>query len=193
MYRLVFNNHVQLQQKLQTSLCLFLCSRLEGVCWWRRQSSLRHNCWRQRQVSLWQLMCSTYTPAPYSVFSVQAPLYCLHEGKKEWISILVRVLSSVCVCAANGHVLWGQIGIQCIPKVSKLSHFHPWCEQVLPGCEYDVVIFVSHCCHHGCLKLWMSQGFRPILPFINVEICISTSYFFFLLAILLFHFFLLFP
>lgn len=61
MQRLVFNNHMQLQQKLQTSLYLFLFSCVEGVCWWRRQSSLWRNRWRQRQVSLRQLPCSIYT------------------------------------------------------------------------------------------------------------------------------------
>lgn len=28
-----------------------------------------------------------------------------------------------------------RIWLQCIPKVSKLSHLHPGCEQVLSGCE----------------------------------------------------------
>lgn len=68
------NLSVEHRQSL-TPLCLFLCSRVEGVCGRRRQSSLRPNRWRQRQVSVRRLMCSINTPAPCCMLSVEAPVF----------------------------------------------------------------------------------------------------------------------
>lgn len=60
------------------------------------------------------------------------------EGKWNVMNKDSGLCSSHCVCVCYVCVQWTcavRIWLQCIPKVSKPSHLHPGCEQVLSGCE----------------------------------------------------------
>lgn len=127
-----------------------LCSHFEGMCWWSCQSSLQHNCWRQRQVSLWQLMWPTYPPAPGCVFSSEAPLYCQCLRKNEilWISFFVCSLPAVC--------------FQCVCQMDlcckDLALVHPWSVKAF---TFTPRAWAS------CVRLWMWR--------VNVRVALLPS------------------
>lgn len=108
------------------------------MCWWSCQSSLQHNCWRQRQVSLWQLMWPTYSPAPFCVFSTEAPVYCQCLRKTEifWISFLVWALPAVCFLCVR------QTDLCC----KDLASVHPW--------SVKAFTFAPRA-WASCVRLWM--------------------------------------
>lgn len=161
------------------------------MCWWSCQSSLQHNCWRQRQVSMWQLMWPTYPPTPCCVFSTEAPLYfqCLRKNEILWKSILVCALPAVCFLCVR------QTDLCC----KDLASEHPWSVKAFTFAPREWA---------SCVRLWMwrvnvrvallpSQlsnvvdvwrvnfHFESHLPFLTMKINTTSSPFFLLPPLLL--------